>query len=287
MFRKRMMIVGGVLGAALLIVGTALAATIDTTARTVTTSAFDIQFSLTNPEEISSISWNGSPNLTATGVTSCGDPLEYFGNSWAAPDSANFVSLVGWAQSGTWGSKNSHSVDIRSVSNSASGCYGASDIPVQTSYHFWDRGPVVNRIQVQRKFDFRGAPLTQDLRPYIPRLYPLDGYTEVYHPDASGSLLVMETPSACPLGCQVSDWNGSWFAMHNPTTGQGVIVRHAPSGYAVSLWVDEDSASYTNATSVLLLQPAGGFTGRVTDTQFMCFYNSSMWSPSLTLPPGC
>lgn len=287
MTRKRVSLFVVIIIALLLVVGTALAATIDPVARTVSTPKFFVDFSQTNPEEISYISWNGSGNLTNTGVTSCGDPLEYFGNSWAAPDSASFVSLVGWGQTGSWAAANPKTVGISSVSSSASGCFGASDIPISTKYQFWDKGPAANRIKVTRKFDFRGAPLTADFRPFIPRLYPLDGYREVYHPDASGGTLEVETPALCPFGCQISNWDSTWFAMHNPATGQGVIVRHGSSGYATALWVDEDLASFTNASGVQLLQPPGGFTGFVTDVQFLCFYDSTIWTPSLTLPPGC
>lgn len=287
MFKKRLSLVPLVVAAALLAVSTALAAAIDPTTRTVSTPTLVVDFSETNPEEIGYLSWNGSANLTNTGVADCGAPLEYFGNSWAAPDSADFVSLVGWGQSGSWASPNSRSVAVASASASASGCYGALDIPISTTYRFWDHGPAANRIQVQRKFDFGATPFTLDFRPYIPRLYPLDGYTQVLHPDAAGTTLLTQTPSLCPFGCQVADWNGAWFAMHNPATGQGLIVRHAPSAYAAALWVDEDLASYTNATGVLLVAPAGGFTGTVTEVEFLCFYDSSLWTPSLTLPPGC
>lgn len=266
--------------------GVAGAVTSDPVARTVTSSAFSVQFSTSNPEEISSIIWNGSPNLTATGVNLCGDPLEYFGNSWASPDSADFKSLVGWGQSGTWG-VTPHGATISSVSASTSTCYGAIDIPISTRYQFWDRGPAANRIKVSRSFDFRTTPMSQDFRPYIPRLYPMDGYSEVYYPDASGTSLLMTPSSSCPLGCQVGDWDDSWFAMHNPANGSGVIVRQAASSLDTDLWIDEDAASFTNSSGVLLLQPAGGFIDKVQTTTFLCFYDSSIWSPSLTLPPGC
>ena len=66
-----------------------------------------------------------------------------------------------------------------------------------------------------------------------------------------------------------------------------MIVKHNPSSYAASLWVDWDGASNTNSSSVLLKKPVGGFTGEVVETQTFCFYDSSTWTPSLTLPPGC
>jgi hypothetical protein len=291
MFRNPIKTVLIVLIATLIIVSTALAATIDPITRTVTTSAFDIQFSASNPEEISYLSWNGSGNLTSTGVipvSGCtGDTLEYFGNSWASPDTGDFVSLVGWGQSGTWSSPNSHKVSIDSTSESASGCYGSLDIPVETNYQFWDRGPAANRFVVRRIFNFGTTPFTQNFRPYIPRLAPLDAYTAVYHPNASGTVLLLEDPALCEFGCQISDWDDTWFAVHNPTTGQGMIVRHVPSGYDVDLWVDEDGASFASASGVLLIAPSRGFRRKVRETEFLCFYDNTIWTPSLTLPPGC
>jgi hypothetical protein len=273
--------------ASFVVLGTALAATIDPAARTVITPRFELHFSATNPEEISYLSWNGSANLTNTGVNDCGDPLEYFGNSWSSPDSGDFVSLVGWGQAGTWGVRGSNAVVVNSVSESSSGCFGALDIPVETNYRFWDHGPAADRIQVRRTFDFRSIALTQDFRPFMPRLYPSDGFSQVWHPNASGTSLLLEDPSLCELGCQVADWDNTWFAIHNPTTDSGLIVRRDLSSYDADLWVDQDGASFTNATGALLIAPAGGFTERLTEVQFLCFYDSSSWSPSLSLPPGC
>ena len=66
-----------------------------------------------------------------------------------------------------------------------------------------------------------------------------------------------------------------------------MIVRHAASPYGVALWIDVDGGSFTTASSVALLQPPGGFTGTVSDVQFLCFYDASIWKPSLKLPAGC
>ena len=266
--------------------GAAVAVTIDPTARTVETSAFDLEFSATNPEELSSLKWHDSVNLTATGVDRCGEPLEYFGNSWAAPDSADFKSLVGWGQTGSWTAV-SRAVKITSVSETASGCGGTLDIPIKTTYRFWDDGPAANRIKVARSFDFRTTSLAQDFRPYIPRLHPADRFDDVIYPDRSGATLMTTPSSECPFGCQISDWDGSWFAMHDPATGTGLIVRQASSGYDTDLWIDHDGASETNSTGVLMLQPADGFTTKVNTNTFLCFYDRSTWTPSLTLPDGC
>lgn len=272
----------------LLTVTTVLAATIDPVNHTVSTGNFFIDWSETNPEEIVSIQWNGSANLTNTAsVSYCPGDLEYFGNSWVSENEGTpsffFGSLVGWGTTGTWNSPNSKKVQIDSAS---SGCYGSADIPVTTKYQFFEHGPAANRIKIQRTFSFGSTPYPHDVRPYIPRLYPVDGFTQVLHPDASGSSLLTETLAGCDFGCTVTNWDNSWFAMHNPATGTGVIVRRASTTPA-ALWLDRDDSSFTNASSVLLLQPAGGFTGNVKETEFLCFYDSSLWTPSTALPAGC
>jgi len=278
--------------AAIGLIAAAFPSVIDPATRTASTSTLSIAWDSTNPEEIVSLSWNGSPNLTnawTNGYCSTGGDLEFFGNAWGTGEGADFVSFVGWGTTGSWAAQGRNGVRIASSAD-VSTCFGNQGVPVQTRYHLWDHGAPVNRIQVQRRFGFGSTAFDQDFRPYIPRLYPRSGYNQVLHPDAAGSsLLTVDVVPDGPYenGAEVTDWDGSWFAVHNPTTGQGMIVRHAPSTYTASLWIDSDAGSETSSTSVLLKQPAGGFTGNVVDTQFMCFYDASTWTPSLTLPPGC
>lgn len=289
MITKINMTIVTIMVAATLLVGVAMAATIDPTARTVTTGAFFVDWHDTNPEEIIDIRWMGSSNLTNTWAHPlCPDDLEYFGNSWVSqaegtPDFV-FASLVGWGTTGTW--QNPQAKNIRIASSSA-GCPGSAQVPVKTEYRFFDSGPAANKIRVKRTFSFGSTPFPYNLRPYIPRLYPRDVFTEVIHPDAHGTSLVTELAENCEVGCRVEDWDGSWFAMHDPAGGQGLMVRRDPSPVSVALWVDVDGGSFTNASSVLLLQPSGGFSGRVVEVEYMCFYDSSTWVPSIILPPGC
>ncbi len=273
----------------MLMVTTVLAATIDPVDHTVTTGNFFVDWSETNPEEIVEIRWIGSPNnLTNSGGSDCLGNLEYFGNSWVSENEGTpdffFGSLVGWGMTGTWNTPTNKKVDVDSTS---SGCFGSANVPVTTKYQFWDSGAPANRIKVQRQFAFGPTPYAHDVRPYIPRLYPKDEFTQVLHPNSAGTTLLTETTDDCDFGCLIPDWNGSWFAIHNPTTGLGMIVRRDPSSMPAALWVDKDDASFTNSSSMLLLQPAGGFTGTVSETEFLCFYDSTLWTPSTTLPPGC
>ena len=239
---------------------------------------FAVQWSQTNPEEVIYLSWKGSDNLTnSTGV------LEFFGNSWVSENENTpeffFASLVGWCTTGTWTGTNSE-VNINSIS---SGCPGSADIPIHTNYQYFDDEQHANLIMVERTFEFGETPYAHDVRPFIPRLYPSDGFTWVIHPNEDGDELVAD--ATCDYGCVAESWDGSWFAIHNPNTGLGMIVRSVSANTA--LWLDNDGASLTNSSSILLLQPAGGFINTVTETEYLCFYDSS-WEPSLTsLPEGC
>ena len=283
--------IGGVVGAvlALLAAGTVFAAAIDSVNRTVTTDAFFVDWSDTNPEEIIDIRWNGSPNLTKTAVIGevCLDDLEYFGNSWAAQDAegnTTFRSLVGWGSTGEWENRGSKKIKIQS---SSAGCPGSVDIPVKTDYQFFDRGPKTNTIRVRRSFSFGSTAFPFNFRPYIPRLFPSEAFTEVLHPDGPGASLLTENIGPCHFGCVVMDWDGTWFAIHDPSSGRGVIVSRKSSPVSVALWIDQDGATFANTTSVLLIQPSGGFTGKVVEDMSLCFYDASIWTPSLVLPPGC
>lgn len=92
-------------------------------------------------------------------------------------------------------------------------------------------------MQVGRKFSFGSTPFVHNFRAYIPRLYPRDEFTEVVHPNASGSALVTELAAPdCEFGCAITDWDRTWLAIHAPATGRGLIVDHEASSTPVALW---------------------------------------------------
>lgn len=261
-----------------------------------------VQWNTGDPERIDAIKWNsagltgGEPNLTATGTTGsppchAGD-VEYFGNSWSPPDPQfGGKVLVG---AGTTGTREPGPDNKVLIDSTSTGCAPSSaGVAVETIYKFWQGGRPINRMKVTRSLTFSTA-FGHDVRPYIPRLYPVSGFRQVLHPTADGTSVATRSVGggSCPSGCIVTDWNGNdaangWFAIHNPASGQGLIVKRTPSTFAVALWIDWDGASFTNASSVLALSPSGGFTGTMTEEQHLCFYDSSIWTPSLTLPQGC
>ena len=274
-----------------------------TSLNTVTSPTFFVDWdttSLGDPEQIDAINWMGGPNLTYVWPGGGGD-VEYFGNSWAPPEIA--VVLVGAGSTGAWAPGPNDSVDIMSI--------GPAGVGVHTNYKFFDTtNPPGNKIKVKREFMFGGTPFSHDFRPYMPRLHPRTDFTQVLHPNASHTSLEVEAVSNCEFGgsgtpgCLLDltssphSWNGNslsndnWFAIHNPVNGTGVIVRRDPTpSISVALWIDQDFGSLSNVSSVLLRQPGGGFTGTVTEVEFLCFYDSSTWPAAmqiaLTLPNGC
>jgi hypothetical protein len=254
--------------------------------RSVTSGAFRVQFSLSDPEEITSLIWNGSPNLTArwTNPGQCsGNPdLEFFGNAWGLGGAGVHPVLVGGGTAGTWSSQTSAGSTTVSIASAANGCPPqTSGVPVATTYQFPSSG---NTFTVQRTFSFGTTAFASDLRPYIPRLFQESQYTNVYYATTTGTLAQVHQPS-CDAGCEETNWNGSWFAITNPSTGHGLIVTRTSPPAPLALFVKQDDGSATSSTGVLLLQPQAGFTGTVTEAESLCFFSS--WTPSLTLPAGC
>jgi len=291
--------------------------TINPTTRTVTTSNFTVTWNTgVDTEAITALDWLGGSNLTGTtDLDTCGI-VQYLGNAWAPPDpqSGGFVLVGGGTvtPAGTvaWSAQilPSGAAQVVLNSNSTNCPPSSAGINVQTTYRFADpTGSAVSWFAVQRVFDFTSTTFAHDFRPYVPRLLMGSGYTEVLYPSIGGTLAVIDAascdsgctgpvsaPGAAPLSPAWASAEG-WFAIHNPTTLQGVVVRRVqssdPQGSPITaqLWIDNDGGPpATNASSFLLMNPSAGFTGGlVTEAEMLCFYNSAIWTPSLTPPAGC
>jgi hypothetical protein len=67
--------------------------------------------------------------------------------------------------------------------------------------------------------------------------------------------------SACPGDCEVSDWNGRWFADDNGSGTGTVVFRDSSSTGPALVTVNYDQASNSNLTSIILIQPSSGGGG--------------------------
>jgi len=283
----------------------ALATTIDPVARTVTTSRLFVDWSNFNshdPDEIDVVRWPDpdTGNLTQAFIPrGCdGGIAEFFGNSLAPPDPyAGGLVLVGAGSHGTWSQGGDDHV---TTSSESTRCRFSAAVPVTTTYKFFDAGPAANKFGVERTFSFGSGDqsFARKFRPYIPRLSPRTAFRAVVHPNAAGTHLVIEHALNCEFGCVATDWNGNsnsgmgWFAIEDRQTGIGVIVKRDPTpSVRVRLWVDVDGASFSNASSVLVLPPSGGFQGPFTESEQYCFFDAQSWPTSaqraLALPAGC
>ena len=298
----------------------AVAQPVNSTVRGIKTGNFTaVWASGADAEALTSLQWMANPNWTNSSyVNTCGNAsndVEYFGNSEAPPDpESGGLVLVGGgtvAPAGTllWEvSFVPAGFRVVTINSRSANCPPSSaGIDVQTTYRFPNpQDPQTNRFEVERVFDFTAAPFVHDFRPYIPRLSISAGFTEVLYPAPNRTLIVGTTtncvsgctgpqsaPGAAPLNPPWDSTQG-WFAIHNPTTLEGVVVSRVPSTVpqgspiTAQLWIDADSGSYTDSSSFLLLSPTAGFSGGlITEAETFCFYDSSTWTPSLVPPVGC
>ncbi|MGO8794334.1 MAG: Ig-like domain repeat protein [Candidatus Sulfotelmatobacter sp.] len=299
----------------------AMAQTINPTTRTVTTTNFVVVWNTGNDvEAITTLDWAGGANVTNSWALDTCAPafpgtVEYFGDSFAPPDPwLGGLALVGGGTTtppGTtaWSGQilSSGAVQV-SINSASTGCPPSSaGINVATTYNFLNpEESSTNSFGLQRAFDFTTTTFAHDFRPYMPRLSLSEGFTEALYPTTSNTLATLDVFD-CGDGCTGPTvvagaaplnppWDATqgWFAIHNPNTLQGVVVARSPSTdpqgnpIVAQLWVDNDSSSYTNSSSFLLMSPTAGFTGgSVTEVETLCFYNSSIWTPSLTPPAPC
>jgi PQQ-like domain len=288
-------------------------ATVYINGRTVTTSAFRVVWGPgTDVEAITELYWMGGRNLTASfAVGSCNNgDVEYFGNAWAPPDPAagGAVLVGGGSKRGVW--LWSHGIEGKSgtvlMQSTSKGCAPSSaGVVVTTTYSFDDTSASKDQFVVQRQFNFGQNPFDHDFRPYMPRFSLALGFTHVMYPAIGGELASMDARN-CPYGCTGpfpaqgaapldAQWDSSqqWYAIHNPATGQGVVImrkRALGAGGALipsQLWIDWDGGSNTNSSSFLLMKPTGGFSGNTIENETFCFYDQNSWTPSMTPPPGC
>ena len=303
--------VGSVLAALIITAGTAAGATavtIDTSNHTVTTSKFVVQFgnATTNPpddpERIDSIKWTDSSgtrtaNLAAEGGGSCGDVREWWGESYGTVIGQP-PFLVAGGSTGTWSSPSPNEVQIQSGSSPDPTCSTTRpQIPITTAYTFYDSGPGVNEIRVERRVPFDTHPLSlpggAGLRVYVPRL-PIGVYNTLLYPDAHGDATSAAVCDDCaPVGADV--WGGGWFADNSSATNSGVLVlRDRSDQPGAELEPDRDTISAANNTSIVVPQPTGGWTTAIVEVEYLCFYDATTWpiddrqaGHPATLPSGC
>jgi hypothetical protein len=249
----------------------------------------------TTSDRMDAITWidsSGSArsNFVANGgPIQCGDPIEFFGQSYGEPEGTKPNAIVAGSTS-TW--TQTGSVLGKAVSTGVI-CGGAQDVETATTYRVFTTSSHRNEFQVTRTFRFNArTPLFNGhgVRAYVPRL-PNSVYPIVIWPNAAGTALETGNAGSCGGDCEVTDWNQRWFADDDGHGSGMVVIRSSLSTASALLTVNNDSFSGSNLSSVVLIQPVEGWHAAVKETEFLCFYDPTSWPAArraaLKLPLGC
>jgi hypothetical protein len=252
----------------------------------------------TTADRLDSLVWiksNGvaTSNLAVSGGTVCGgDPIEFFGQSYGDVYVSQMSPPLFIVQgaSATW-VKNSSSSGTSTTTGSDSGSCATLDGTAETNYSLGSGSNYVNTIKITRAFTFNDDQ-DYNLRAYVPRV-SVNAYYETIYPDSTGTLQTIElgdTYGNCPYGCEISDWAGTWIA-DDDGSGNGIMLIRQPT-FAVpaEIDVDYDDYSLSNSSAIVLMRPEAGWSGTVTETEYLCIYDATSWpiaNRATSLPAGC
>jgi hypothetical protein len=252
-------------------------------------------FTATTGDRLDSLTWidsTGTPiNIVPKkgGGPICGDPIEFFGQSYGEPEGTS-PSLVVSGSTSTWTFPNATTGKAKTT---GSNCLGALDAKVVTKYTVYTTPDRENEVRIVRKFKFNeSTPVFNGhgFRPYVPRL-DRNGYNTVLWPNAANTALNSSFSSNCPGDCEVTDWNQRWFADDNGSGSGMLVIRSPKSTDPALLTINWDSFSFSNLSSVVLIQPEGGWKSTVKEIEYLCFYDPTTWPvadrAALILPKSC
>jgi hypothetical protein len=244
-------------------------------------------------DRVDSLVWIDSqgmatPNLAVSGGGPyCGDPLEFFGQSYGDVDGGGLYLVIA-GSSANWTQKSAASGKSKTAGTDT--CFPVVG-KTTTSYGLGSGSAVENMMKIKRSFDFDASALnnTNNLRAYVPRA-SMSIYYEVIYPDSTGTLQSFNVDE-CSTACEISNWNGKWVADDDGNGDGIVLIRDPSSSWPAEIAADNDSDSESNLTSILLMRPEAGWSGKLSETEYLCIYDSTSWPAANRangeLPTGC
>lgn len=248
-------------------------------------------YTTTDADRVDAISWVNSAGATvsnyiAQGGTACGDAVEYFGEAYGdGSDSRPYAVIGGVASNWTGTGSTKGKTAIKSLTT----CSYTIDMATKSSYTLSTSPGMINALKVTRKFTFSDAPSGGDFRAYVARV-SLAHYPYVIYPNTSNVLITVNADS-CSFNCLTTDWNGTWME-EDDGNGNGVAIFRKPNpNYPAQITVDNDSTSASNASAITLIEPAAGWSGSLTETEYVCFHDATSWPAAQRAagkaPAGC
>lgn len=251
----------------------------------------------TDPERVTSLTWKDSHgtvtgNLIAEGgPAQCTDPIEFFGQSYGAPEGNLPIPVVGGHLAKFAGTKMTGS-----ITSKPKDCFGNPQTPVSTAWTLFT-GTQASEAKISRTLGFdKNTPVFTGVgvRPYVPRLH-IGDFIDVIYPNGAGTAVTTANAGGCGGDCLIgvgANWNGKWFADVDPANGYAMIVRRDPSMHSpVDMTINNDANSGSNLSSFVLLQPANGWSKPVTEVEYLCFEDLQSWPQAkrdhAKLPAGC
>jgi hypothetical protein len=253
-------------------------------------------YAFANNDRVDAISWTDSSGTVRGGYVAnggpshCGDPQEFFGQSYGEPEGNRPYAVIS-GEANTW---TPTSAIKGSTRTSLTGfCDTAPDVVTTSAYLLSTKASRINELKVTRAFLFNaGSPVytAHGLRAYVPRL-PASTHATVLAPNAAGTAINTFNSSGCGADCELTDWNQRWFA-DDDGAGSGVmVIRAATSTAPALLAINNDAFSASNLTSIVLIQPVGGWKAKVVEIEYLCFYDPLSWTAAMKaagkMPKGC
>jgi hypothetical protein len=235
-------------------------------------------------------SFNYAATEPAGDATHCYDPVEYFGEAEGYPNIGKAPLMVAAGTHASWTSKTNtgrYPVAIAKTFTGVSTCTNIhEDGLTRTIYTL--SPDFFHAFKVERTFRFHGGLgklANTGLRAYIPRVNNIFHY--VLLPNAAGEVVTYDANNCTSSPCAITDWNGAWFA-EDDGDQQGIFVIRDPSSTTPAfIAIQSGGLSNANYTSIVLKQPGTGWSGIITETEYVCFYNVNLWNLRNPLPPGC
>jgi hypothetical protein len=239
-----------------------------------------------NAERVTNLQWvdghgQTTNNLAASGgPINCGDPQEFFGQSYGAPQSTGPNPGPSLIVPGSRSTSVTCGADI-TINSKPQSCQNEPQLPVSTQYHFYGAAKA-SQVRIKRVLGFGSSTPKYEgigVRAWQPRVFAAT-FSNVIFPNAAETAVTTTPVESCQFDCltAVGDtWSGHWFADISASGLALIVLRDRTMTTAVNLTVNKDEYSGSNLASFIVLQPEGGWKAPVTEIEYLCIADLDSW----------